>query len=154
MVGAEDVLGGLHFHSEAWTSRTISLQLLRILTPDLDDVKSYKWLVPTGQLKCAQVLEPRNVHTPWPMVITTAACTCPMSRKTEINRHSWARSFSKMHAICVRRSSTSIRSSATPGSLQAGTGRPRKIVLRSLTRSGSYSTESYCRVSAESRAGE
>ena len=96
-------------------------------------MKSYRWLVPTGQLKCSQVLAPRNVHTPWPMVITEAACTRPMLRKTEINRHTWARSLSKMHAICVRRSSTSIRCSATPGSLRAGTGRPRKIVLRSLS---------------------
>jgi hypothetical protein len=72
-----------------------ALQLLRILTPDLDDVKSYRLLLPTGQLKCAHVLATRNVHTPWPMVITEAACARPMSRKTEINRQAWARSFSK-----------------------------------------------------------
>ena len=57
------VVSYLFFHSVAWTSRTISLQPMRILTPDLDDVKSYRLLVPTGQLKCAQVLATRNIHT-------------------------------------------------------------------------------------------
>ena len=58
-------------------------------------------MVPTGQLKCAQVLATRNFHTPWPMVITNAACTHPRSRKTEkSDMHVRARSPKCMPYLC------------------------------------------------------